>query len=104
MSTVIVGASAAGLATAVCLKKLGQPFEILEANPHVGHAWRNHYERLHLHTPKALSALPYFGFAREVPKYPSREQVVEYLERYARENGIAPRFGERVVSITPGWT
>src|SRR5262245_19031316 len=33
------------------------------------------------------------------PKYPSRMQVVEYLEAYARELGLAPRFGQRVSSI-----
>ena len=51
--TLIVGASAAGLATAACLKQAGQSFEIVEATDHVGNAWRHHYDRLHLHTPKS---------------------------------------------------
>lgn len=97
--TIIVGASAAGLATAACLKRRGLPFELLEANAQVGTAWRNHYDRLHLHTTKALSELPFVGFPRQAPRYPSREQVVAYLESYARAFGLEPRFGERVTAI-----
>ena len=100
--TVIVGASAAGLATAACLKRLGQPFEILEASPHVASAWRNHYQRLHLHTAKSLSALPFVPFPPGAPRYPSRAQVIEYLETYAERLQLEPRFGQRVVSIRRG--
>ncbi|MGZ6142723.1 MAG: flavin-containing monooxygenase [Myxococcales bacterium] len=98
-TTVIVGASAAGLATAACLKRKGSEFVLLEAGDRVGAAWRNHYERLHLHTAKSLSALPFVPFPREAPRYPSRAQVVEYLESYAERLLLAPQFGQRVVSI-----
>jgi cation diffusion facilitator CzcD-associated flavoprotein CzcO len=54
-----VGASAAGLATAACWKNRGLPFELLEAGTQVASAWRNHYQRLHLHTAKGLSQLPF---------------------------------------------
>jgi cation diffusion facilitator CzcD-associated flavoprotein CzcO len=40
--TLIVGASAAGLATAACLKQAGRSFEILEATDVVGNTWRHH--------------------------------------------------------------
>lgn len=97
--TVIVGASAAGLATAACLKQKGLPFELLEQGAQIAGAWRNHYERLHLHTAKALSALPYHPFPAEAPRYPARAQVVEYLESYARRFGLSARFGQRVESV-----
>jgi cation diffusion facilitator CzcD-associated flavoprotein CzcO len=106
IETVVVGASAAGLATAACLKNRGRPFELLEAGTQVASAWRNHYQRLHLHTAKGLSQLPFVGFPREAPKYPSREQVIAYLEEYARTLGLTPRFGERVSAIRregKGW-
>jgi cation diffusion facilitator CzcD-associated flavoprotein CzcO len=97
--TVIVGASAAGLATAACLRRAGVSFVLLEQGPQIAGAWRNHYERLHLHTNKGLSGLPHFGFAREVPRYPARAQVIEYLEAYAAQFGLAPRYGQRVISV-----
>lgn len=104
--TVVIGASAAGLATAACLKRSHVPFVLLEQTGEVAPAWRRHYERLHLHTSKGLSHLPGRPFPREVSRYPAREQVVEYLDAYSREFGLAPRFGQRVVSVRrdgDGW-
>jgi thioredoxin reductase len=43
---------------------------------------------------------------RSYPKYPSRDQVVAYLDGYARRFSIAPMFGQRVSSIrrdANGW-
>lgn len=97
-NTVIVGAGAAGLAVGACLKHAGVPFVILEEASEVGSVWRNHYDRLHLHTDKGHSALPYLAFRKDYPRYPSRDQVVRYLEQYADRFGLAPAFGERVVS------
>ncbi len=105
-NTVIVGASAAGLAVAACLSRAKVPHELLEQDHEVAGAWRRHYDRLHLHSSKGLSTLPFLGFPRSVPRYPSREQVIRYLEDYLRHFALAPRFGERVVSVNRdggGW-
>lgn len=97
--TVIIGASAAGLATCACLSRRKKAARVLEAAPHVGASWRGHYDRLHLHTSRGLSGLPGLPLPKSYPKYPSRDQVVEYLEAYARHFAIAPRFGSRVTKI-----
>lgn len=97
--TVIVGASAAGLATAACLKRAGQSFEILEASDAVAEAWRHHYDRLHLHTPKSSSALPGLRMSREWPRYPTRGQVVDYLEHYRARHRLNPRYGQEVTRL-----
>ena len=97
--TVVIGASAAGLATAACLRRAGVPFVLLEQSARVAPVWRNHYDRLHLHTPRGNSSLPYFGFASGTPRYPSRDQVVAYLESYAAHFQLQPRFGQRVRQI-----
>jgi lysine/ornithine N-monooxygenase len=68
----------------------------------VAPSWRGHYERLHLHTVKRYSALPMAPYPDEVPRYPSRDEVVAYLDAYARRFEIAPRFGETVRRIRPG--
>jgi len=99
VDTLIVGASAAGLATAACLKRSGQEFEVLEASDVVGQAWRHHYDRLHLHTPKSASALPGLSMPSEWPRYPARDQVVDYLERYRAHHRLEPRFGRRVTRL-----
>lgn len=98
----IVGAGPAGLATAACLQRRGVRALVLEAAPSLGHAWRNHYDRLHLHTVKGRSHLPGLRFPRSVPRYPSRADVVTYLEAYAARFGIVPRSGEQVHRIAVG--
>ena len=98
VNTVIIGAGPAGLAVAACLKERGVPFALLERAPHVGAAWRGHYDRLHLHTSKGLSALPGLPLPRHYPKYPSRSQVIEYLEQYAAHFQLEPQFGQEVLA------
>jgi indole-3-pyruvate monooxygenase len=105
--TVIVGASAAGLAVAACLRQRNAPFVLIEQHAHVANAWRQHYERLHLHTPRGGSGLPGFAMPASYPKYPSRQQVVDYLEAYRAHFSIEPRYGRKVTAIerrADGWS
>jgi cation diffusion facilitator CzcD-associated flavoprotein CzcO len=96
---VVVGAGPAGLAVAACLGKAGLDFIVLERNLHVASSWRRHYERLHLHTVKQLSSLPYFPYPQDYPRYIPRNLVIEYLDRYAAHFDLRPRFGENVRSV-----
>ncbi len=96
--TIVVGAGPAGLAMGACLQQAGVSFLILEQAEQVAVAWHRHYERLHLHTDKKHSELPFFPFPKEYPRYPSRVQVIDYLEAYARRFQLAPRLGQRVES------
>jgi cation diffusion facilitator CzcD-associated flavoprotein CzcO len=99
---VVIGAGPAGLATGACLRERGIPFTILEQAGAVGASWRRHYERLHLHTVKQFSALPGMPWPASVPRYPSRAQMVVYLERYAARFRLEPRFGEEVTRASRG--
>lgn len=103
----VVGAGPAGLATAACLARAGVEHVLLDRATEIGSSWRNHYERLHLHTPKSISALPYLPYPRAAPRYPSRDDVVAYLEGYVTALGLRPRLGEAVTRIAAtgaGWT
>ncbi len=97
--TIIIGAGPAGLAVAACLRRRGVSHVILEREATIGSAWRRHYDRLHLHTAKSHSALPYLPFPGSVPTYPSRQEVVEYLDRYAQAFSIRPLLGRVVTRI-----
>ena len=96
--TIVIGAGPAGLAVGACLKQAGIPCVILEQTDKVGAAWHRHYDRLHLHTAKAFSELPFVHFPKDYPRYPSRLQVIQYLEAYARKFQLAPRFDQQVIS------
>ena len=80
----IIGAGPAGLATAGRLRTLGLDFEVIEQSEHVAVSWRNHYDRLSLHTVKELSHLPHLPFPEEYPRYVHRDDLVRYYEIYAR--------------------
>ncbi len=107
-AAIVIGAGPAGLATAACLGQRGIPACVLERSDSVGASWRSHYRRLHLHTVKELSALPGLPFPPQAPRYVPREQVVRYLEAYAKRFDIQPHFGVAVRRIEPlaagaGW-
>lgn len=99
-STVVVGASAAGLAVARCLQEKGLSALVLEQKPQVAEAWRRHYDRLHLHTPRDGSGLPYRAMPSTYPTYPSRLQVIDYLEHYAAGLTEPPLFNQVVKSVS----
>jgi hypothetical protein len=100
-SVVIIGAGPSGLAVGACLARRGIDAVILEQEESVGPRWRRHYQRLHLHTVKQFSALPHHPWPGHVPTYPSRAEVVSYLEDYAARFALAPRFGTTVRSARP---
>lgn len=96
---VIVGAGPAGLAVGGCLRQRRVPFVLLERNDQVATAWRQHYDRLHLHTTRHFSALPSLRYPAAVPTYPSRQQVVDYLDAYTRHFDLRPRCHQEVLSV-----
>jgi len=97
--TLVVGASISGLAVAACLQKRGIDFTIIEKENDIAQPWRNHYERLHLHTSKKYSNLPYKKFGNAIPRYPSRQQVIDYLEDYRQAFNIQPLLNSCATSI-----
>ena len=95
----VIGAGPAGLAVGACLRRAGLDFIILERNRQVASSWRRHYQRLHLHTIKQLSALPYLPFPASYPRYVPRHLMIEYLDSYAARFDLKPRFGETAGSV-----
>ena len=71
---VVVGAGPSGLAVGACLQERQINFIILEREQQVGSSWRKHYERLHLHTIKSRSSLPFRSFNRNYLRYVSRSE------------------------------
>ena len=96
---IIIGAGPAGLASAASMGALGLRATVLEKANAVGSVWRRHYDRLHLHTDRGHSGLPGMAMPRSYPTYPSREQVVEYLESYAAHFRIQPVFDTTVLKV-----
>jgi cation diffusion facilitator CzcD-associated flavoprotein CzcO len=96
---IIIGAGPAGLATAAALRSKGLSAAILEKSDAVGAVWRRHYDRLHLHTDRARSALPGLPIPKAYGRYPARARVVEYLEAYTAKFGLEPVFDAPVWAV-----
>ncbi|NJL33052.1 MAG: NAD(P)/FAD-dependent oxidoreductase [Chloroflexaceae bacterium] len=94
-STIIVGAGAAGLSVAYYLQQRGLPYLILEQQT-VGATWLQHYDRLHLHTLKAVSALPGLPLPSHFPAFVSATQFAAYLREYAHHFTMAVHEGVAV--------
>lgn len=103
---VVVGAGAAGLATARELSRRGVSCRVLERGASPGQTWADLYDSLRLHTGRHLSALPGMRMPRGTPLFPSRTDYHEYLLAYARAHAIRVETGRRVRSIVRrpgGW-
>jgi cation diffusion facilitator CzcD-associated flavoprotein CzcO len=98
-NTLIIGAGISGLACAAALQKHSVKYLLIEREAQVATPWRNHYERLHLHTNKRISSLPYLKFPGNIPQYPNRQQVVDYLDEYRRKFDIKPLFNTEAKSV-----
>jgi cation diffusion facilitator CzcD-associated flavoprotein CzcO len=81
------------------MRAAGLDVAVLEQADNVGAVWRRHYDRLHLHTDRNRSGLPGMAMPKTYPLYPSREQVVRYLEDYAARFDIRPAFNTKVSRI-----
>jgi cation diffusion facilitator CzcD-associated flavoprotein CzcO len=96
---VIVGAGPAGIAAAVALKDRGIRPTVVDQAESVASSWRRRYDRLRLNTCRPLSHLPRRRFPRGTPMFPSRDQLIEHIERHAGEDGIEMKLGTRVDRI-----
>ncbi len=88
VDTIVIGGGQAGLATGYHLKQQGRSFVVLEGNPRVGDSWRKRWDSLRIFTPAKFSSLP--GMKLPGPRFgfPTKDEMGDYLERYANEFGM----------------
>lgn len=96
VETVIVGGGQAGLSVGYHLAQRGQPFLILDAHERVGDAWRTRWDSLRLFTPGRYNSLAGMPFPGPVRSFPTKDEVADYLERYAARFELPIETGVRV--------
>jgi putative flavoprotein involved in K+ transport len=99
---IVVGAGPAGLASAAEVRRRGIPVTVLDRANAVASSWRGRYDRLRLNSSRPFSKLPGERYVRGTPMFPSRDEMVGYLEGYARRNRIEVRLGTRLDRIERG--
>ncbi len=83
LDVLIIGAGQAALAMAYHLKNTPLRFQLVEGHRHLGDSWRKRYESLVLFTPRTYSALPGLSMPGDPEEYPTKDEMADYLERYA---------------------
>ena len=96
---VVIGAGAAGLASAGELRRAGVPAVVLDRSDAIASAWRGRYDRLRLNTSRLTSRLPKSRYPRGTSLFPGRDDMVRYLEAYAARNQLDVRLGTTVDRI-----
>ncbi|GIE97198.1 flavin-containing monooxygenase [Paractinoplanes rishiriensis] len=100
VETVIIGAGQAGLATGYHLRRSGRNFVILEAAARIGDVWRTRFDSLRLYSPAWADGLPGYPFPAPRWCYPTKDQMADYLEAYARRFALPVRTGTPVGEVT----
>ncbi len=96
----VIGGGQAGLAAGFHLSKLGANYLIVDDGLRVGDSWRRRWDSLRLFTPARLNGLPGMPFPGAPSAVPTKDQVADYLESYAKGFGLPVRVAVRVRSLT----
>jgi putative flavoprotein involved in K+ transport len=96
---VVIGAGQSGLAAASVLHELDVPTLVVEAGDRPGGSWRSYYDSLRLFSPAEFSSMPGLPFRGNPNRYPGRDEVADYLERYAATLPVEIETNTRVVSV-----
>jgi putative flavoprotein involved in K+ transport len=81
---IVIGAGQSGLAAGYHLQRYGLRFVILEAGSEATGSWARYYDSLKLFSPARYSSLPGMRFPGDPERYPTRDEVVDYLRGYAQ--------------------
>jgi dimethylaniline monooxygenase (N-oxide forming) len=112
----VIGAGVAGLSAMKELDRAGVPFEAFDERAGLGGIWRYQeapgrtcaWASLHMNSPRGTYQFSDFPMPAHYPDFPSRQQVLDYLESAADHYGVraAIRFSRRVQQVEPaegGW-
>lgn len=99
--TVVIGAGQAGLAVGHHLAARDVDFVILSNESRVGDNWRKRWDSLRLFTPARYSGLPGMPFPATAGYLADKDEVGDYLERYAERFDLPVRLNSSVQSLAP---
>jgi putative flavoprotein involved in K+ transport len=99
-SIIIIGAGQAGLAAGYYLSKAGEDFVIIDSVKKIGDSWRKRWDSLTLFTPSQFDGLPGLSFPKARGTMPSKDEMADYLEKYAEKFNLPIRLEENVKHLS----
>ncbi|MEU1953413.1 flavin-containing monooxygenase [Nocardia rhamnosiphila] len=96
---IVIGAGQAGIAAALALQSKGFRPLVLESGADTAGSWPHYYDSLRLFTPARLDALPGRPFPGAPDRYPTRDEVADYLRDCAADITGEVHTGHRVTAV-----
>jgi putative flavoprotein involved in K+ transport len=100
LDVVVIGGGQAGLSVGYYLMKRGLRFVILDGCDRIGDTWRKRWDSLRLFTPAWLDSLDGLPFPAPRHYFPTKDEMGDYLELYARHFQLPVATGVRVESVS----
>jgi putative flavoprotein involved in K+ transport len=97
---IVIGAGQSGLSVGYYLAQRGLRFAILDANVRVGDSWRNRWDSLRLFTAARFDGLVGMPFPAPRFSFPTKDEMADYLESYAKRFALPIFSGMRVGRLT----
>ena len=98
---VVVGGGQAGLAIGYFLARQGVDFVILDAADEPAAVWRRRWDSLTLFTSARYDSLPGLPFPGDPERYPTKDEVADYLIDYARRHELPVELDSAVRALHP---
>ncbi|MCV2491819.1 NAD(P)/FAD-dependent oxidoreductase [Geodermatophilus sp. YIM 151500] len=99
LDVLVVGAGQAGLALGRYLQQRDVRFLLVDAGERTGDVWRFRWDSLRLCTAAEHDSLPDLPFPGDAGTYPGKDDVADYLERYAATPDLPVRLRTRVIRL-----
>jgi putative flavoprotein involved in K+ transport len=99
LNTIVIGGGQAGLSVGYHLCRSKVPFVILEANNRVGDSWRQRWDSLRLFSPARFDGLDGLPFPAPSHYFPTKDEMADFLETYARMFRLPVKTGVRVDGV-----
>ena len=100
VQVVVIGGGQAGLSVGHYLSKRGVTHVILDANARIGDGWRKRWDSLRLFTPARYDGLDGMPFPAPSQSFPTKDQMADYLESYAKHFNLPVRTGVAVSRLS----
>jgi putative flavoprotein involved in K+ transport len=97
---IVIGGGQAGLSVGHHLKKRGIDFVILDASARIGDVWRARWDSLRLFSPARYDGLDGMHFPGPPGAFPTKDEMADYLESYAKHFALPVMSGVRVERLT----
>lgn len=100
VETIVVGAGQAGLSVGYHLTRRNCEFLIIDAHGRVGDSWRQRWDSLRLFTPAQFDGLDGMPFPAPAGRFPTKDEMADYLQAYAQQFRLPVRTGLHVDSLS----